>query len=100
MACKEAGRGEFLQALGKYELRDLFKSAQPFSPPIHEQLKNLFRDYTILGGMPAVLDSYIRHEDVSGCRRIQTSIIETFYADFPKYARTHLAVFLPPVCAR
>jgi len=89
--------GEFLQALGKYELRNLFKSEEPFSSPIHEQLKNLFRDYTILGGMPAVLDYYIRHEDVSGCRRIQTSIIETFYADFPKYARTHRVKYVETV---
>ncbi len=89
--------GEFLEAIGKTSLRDVINSYETLSPPVHEQLLNLFRDYTILGGMPAVVDYYITHADIDGCRKIQNSIIETFFADFPKYAKLHQVKYLQTV---
>jgi predicted AAA+ superfamily ATPase len=89
--------GEFLTALGKNDLRNLIKAGKALPSPLHEQTRNLFRDYVLIGGMPAVLDQYINTLDIQACRKVQTLLIETFYADFPKYAKTHQIKYLQTV---
>jgi uncharacterized protein len=86
--------GEFLEAGGKTILREMIRSKAGISLPLHEQLNDLFRDYIVLGGMPAVLDHYIKNQNVETCRKIQTSIIETYLADFPKYAGKYQIKYL------
>ena len=75
----------------------MIHSEDSISSPLHEQLKDLFRDYMILGGMPAVLESYVKNQDIDACRKIQTLIIETFQADFPKYVEKYKIKYLQTV---
>jgi len=75
--------GEFLDALGKSDLRmhisDL-KHLKNLPDAIHKKLNNDVKKYFILGGMPSVINQYIRDRDVIKCQRIQQS------DDFGKYA--------------
>lgn len=81
--------GEFLAALGREDLREGFKAdvRQKVPEPLHRQLLSFVRDYSVVGGMPAVVQKYIETQNVQECQRIQTSLIETYQKDFIKYAR-------------
>ena len=89
--------GEFLDASGRSEMRDMIVSGKNIPDPIHSQLSDLFRDYTVLGGMPAVVDAYMKDQNFELCRKIQTLIIETYLADFPKYAKKYQVKYLRTV---
>ena len=67
--------------LGQMTLEDRTDSS------IHAQLLDLLRKYLILGGMPAVLQEYFTSGNIMVCQRIQTGLLETYRADFGKYAK-------------
>lgn len=45
----------------------------------------LFRLYLIVGGMPAVVDAYIRTNNLKEVLRIQQGIVQLYYKDIAKY---------------
>ena len=81
--------GEFLEAMGRQNLRNLLKEniTQKLPEAIHKQLLSFVRDYTIIGGMPEVVQKYSATQNVQECQKIQTSLIETYQKDFIKYAK-------------
>ena len=81
--------GEFLVAMGRENLRNQLKTniTQRLPDALHQQLLSFVRDYTIIGGMPAVIKKYIETQNVQECQKIQTGLIETFQKDFIKYAK-------------
>lgn len=88
---------EFLYALGKEKLVQNSVHQTQYPQAIHKQLLSLLRDYTIIGGMPQVVKEYIESGDLVECQNIQSSIIETFQADFPKYAKKNRIKYLSTV---
>ena len=76
--------GEFLHALGKAPLRRAIGEDQALPEGLHKQLLSALRDYTIIGGMPQVIAEYVSSGDLTECQHIQSSIINTLLADFPK----------------
>ncbi|NQZ58683.1 MAG: ATP-binding protein [Lentisphaeraceae bacterium] len=89
--------GEFLDALGKGSLRKDILKGKKLVLPIHKQLLKSLRDYTITGGMPEVVAEFIATGDLTECQNIQSSIIETFIADFAKYAKRHQIKYLTTI---
>jgi len=81
--------GEFLTALGREDLREHLKTniTREMPEPIHRQLLSFIRDYTIIGGMPAVVRKYIETQNIRECQTIQTRLIETYQKDFSKYSK-------------
>ena len=80
--------GEYLTALGLQDLREfLFK--QENDPVMDPQLIDHVKNYMWLGGMPAVIDAWLKNRDPSDCQRIQDEIIESYRIDFHKYAKQH-----------
>jgi len=80
---------EFLQALGYDALHDHLygkNAIEKIDEVVHDKLIELVRKYYLLGGMPKVVDEYIRSGDVSKCEKIQRSILDTYSDDFKKYA--------------
>lgn len=81
--------GEFLEADGDQGLLEYthsFDFTKPIPAAIHEKLTKRLREFTVLGGMPGVLDAYFRSgKDWTSIAREQQSIIQTYYADFAKY---------------
>ena len=81
---------EFLWAKGYSPkmIDDLYshlKNLQPFSETEITVYNNLFMDYCILGGMPAVVARYIENKNFSGINDIQNQIILDYKADIRKY---------------
>ena len=80
---------EFLMALGEHYLNDyIIKTGSTAKLPeaIHEKALNLVRKYFIIGGMPAVVDEYVKSGNFIKCQKIQSAIVSTYIDDFGKYA--------------
>lgn len=80
---------EYLTANGYEALRTFLEQvtlATPIEEVVHLQLLKLVREYMLLGGMPAVLQSYIKHQDLHRCQLMQTTLLSTYRHDFGKYA--------------
>lgn len=80
---------EFLTASGLQHLREYLQTVTAhctIDEPIHKKLMQLVRKYMILGGMPAVLEDYLKTEDIQRSEHVQTDLLATYRSDFGKYA--------------
>lgn len=59
---------------------------QPFSDLEMNVFSNLFLDYSILGGMPAVVRNYLQKGTFEGSLQTQRAIIGDYREDMRKYA--------------
>lgn len=57
----------------------------PLSDLQMDVLLGLFRDYVIIGGMPEVVDTYIRNKNFSGTLGIQKQLLKDYEEDITKY---------------
>lgn len=87
---------EFLWAMGKRffaeETKNHFADSQPFENGIHEMLLELYRQYLITGGMPAVVKQFIENQSFIDIVDIQSRIVNEYLADMAKYASTSTSV--------
>lgn len=79
--------GEFLIALGRDDLRQYVRS-QKVEPVMHGQLLDALKNYMWLGGLPAVVASWLEFKDPEFVKETQDEIIQTYRQDFSKYARS------------
>lgn len=82
---------EFLWALGYKEnqLDDLYecmKECKPLTETQYDVMMNNFRDYMVLGGMPAIVSNYIENKNFSGVLNMQRQILLDYEEDITKYA--------------
>lgn len=83
---------EFLSAIDKEKLRHYVESINGIAPipePIHEQLLELLKYYTIIGGMPEALKVYLQTQDLKQVREKQEAILNAYLLDFSKHADPH-----------
>ena len=101
---------EFLWAKGYTEniidgLKDCLQSLTPLTQTQFTTLSEIFRDYMVVGGMPAVVDTYITNGNFSGTLELQTQLLKDYEEDITKYATgldkgkvlnvyNHISVFL------
>jgi uncharacterized protein len=85
--------GEFLDALGDTELRielDKVHLEKPPSEAIHQHLIERVREYSIVGGMPNVVETYVKLHSFLEVKYAQKAIWDAYENDFGKYAsKTH-----------
>lgn len=83
---------EFCDAIGEARLaqrvRQLDRGAalRELAGPVHEKLSGLFRDYLLVGGMPAVVETWVRTRSWSEVAAVQRDLVATLRADFGKYS--------------
>lgn len=81
---------EFLWAKGYREKIDdmlqHMKEKRPFSELESSVYSKLFLDYCVLGGMPAVVRSYLENDTFEGVLDIQREILNDYQEDMRKYA--------------
>lgn len=82
---------EFLWAKGyddlvADEMLQYMKELKPFSQLELEIYNDLFLDFCILGGMPAVVRQYIENKTFEGTLEIQRQLLEDYKEDIRKYA--------------
>ena len=87
---------EFLWAKGISEdviapLKEALQKREGVSEFMHEQLNKYYREYLIVGGMPEVVNTYIRNTDFGKTLRVQRSIVDSYRDDISKYAGTEKA---------
>jgi len=83
---------EFLTAMDKDSLRKHLLSYDmraPLDNIFHTELNELLRHYMWLGGMPAVIDAWIKSKNPTYCLEIQDEIVTGYRDDFPKYAKKY-----------
>ena len=51
----------------------------------HKQAATYYERYSMVGGMPAVVNADVKFDEPQRCRRIQTDLMATYRDDFAKY---------------
>lgn len=69
-------------------LRECLKNEEPIGDGIHMRLRELWLEYTIVGGMPEAVSVFLQTHDVNQLKRIQRTIIDEYKSDMVKYARS------------
>ena len=80
---------EYLGASGNDNIIENFNninSINPLPEAIHSHSLKLVRDYTIIGGMPAAVQSFLKKSDILETQNIQSSLLNTYRNDFGKYS--------------
>ncbi len=86
---------EYLRAIGEEMLIELLlknTSLDPIPEILHEKLSGLLKIYLYNGGMPEVVNTYIRTNDLTATRAIHKEIIRAYERDFSKYSTATEAV--------
>lgn len=82
---------EFLWAKGykNAQIEDMFQhmiTISPFSQLEIDVLFDCFREYMILGGMPAIVNTFVKNKNYSGTLKLQRQILLDYEEDITKYA--------------
>lgn len=79
---------EFLISRGKNGLFDYIKEYKldaDVPEVIHEQLMELFKEFMIIGGLPAAVSSWIKEKSLIKINQIHNNLLSTYRDDFGKY---------------
>jgi len=79
---------EFLQANGDKSALKQFRQV-PIDDYAHDKLLGLFHIYTLIGGMPAIVDHYLKHKNLTALGPLYESLIVSYVNDVDKYGRTN-----------
>ncbi len=60
---------------------------QPFPEFVHDKLSGLFREFAIIGGMPAIVANFLENRDYVKLKPIYDGLIVSYLDDVEKYAR-------------
>lgn len=86
---------EFLIAVNREslikEIQKHFESNEKMDKDIHELCLKLYRTYLIVGGMPAVVKTYLEEEKIIATIDIQAEILLDYQKDMTKYADNNLS---------
>lgn len=81
---------EFLWAMSKQSLAELIcqhaQTNTKMPSALHEEALALWRQYMVVGGMPAVVEEYVQSNSIVRIADIQQRIINEYVADMAKYA--------------
>ncbi|MGN1264574.1 MAG: ATP-binding protein [Muribaculaceae bacterium] len=78
---------EFLEAIGKGNLLNVISQNWEYASPFHNELMHLFNQYTIVGGMPEVVQKYAETGDVLALDDIYETLIQSYKDDSEKYVK-------------
>lgn len=79
---------EFCWALGQKPLLDLIREANAAqtATPAHQRALDLYRQHRAIGGMPEVVDTFVRQDDLNNVVAAQKRLNDSAIADMAKYA--------------
>ena len=77
---------EFLGAMNENQALELYHQV-PLPAFAHSKLLQLFHTYTLIGGMPEVIEKYTESRDITSLSNIYESLIATYLDDVEKYAK-------------
>ena len=82
---------EFCMAIGVQQetlamLRTHFDDGTEVAEAVHETMMNLLHLYTVVGGMPEVVQRYVDTHDIAQVMQLQQDILDLYRLDIAKYA--------------
>ena len=82
---------EFLRAIGEEQLLGIIKNNDlDLITVFADKLKNYLKQYLFIGGMPEVVDFYVKNKDFNEVRSIQKRLLEAYEQDFSKHAPNNI----------
>lgn len=88
MAMRPCSFREFLVAMGEVELRKFIENSPERSIPLHDKLKDLFLQYSVIGGMPEIIRAFSMTKDIVSLNPLFGSLLGGYKDDSEKYATT------------
>jgi len=81
---------EYLWAQGKEglseEIRHAWEHMEALPDALHQEAVERYREYLIVGGMPAVINAFLKDGSFLDVPSVQNGIINSYIADMAKYA--------------
>lgn len=81
---------EFLWARGKEflceEIHRAYEAMEPLPEALHQEAIELYREYLLIGGMPACLNAFLNSGSFLDVPLVQNEILDNYIADMAKYA--------------
>lgn len=81
---------EFLWAQGKdilcEEIRAAYDRMEPLPDALHQEAIELYREYLLIGGMPACINAFLSSGSFLDVPLVQNEILDNYIADMAKYA--------------
>jgi predicted AAA+ superfamily ATPase len=68
------------------KLHEAYEYKRPVDDFLHERIMKVYREYLIVGGMPAAVTAFLENDDFSKTLKIQNSILDSYRDDISKYA--------------
>ena len=83
---------EFLWANGIEDslialLKQCLEEERPVPEALHQRMRDLLLQYVVVGGMPHIVDQFIKEKNVAFVRQEQKLLIRSFEDDMVKYAQ-------------
>lgn len=82
---------EFLKATQEYEAVELLNKV-PVPDFAHEKILKLFHRYTLIGGMPEIIQHYYKNQDLVSLNSFYQNLMMSYFDDIEKYAKKSQAV--------
>ncbi|WP_352421802.1 hypothetical protein [Proteiniphilum sp.] len=93
MAVRPCVFNEFLLATGETQLEKSLHNCH-IPDALHIKTMNLFNTFTLISGMPEVVDDYAENKDFVGLNAIYESLLTSFRDDIEKYCSMIIRSFL------
>lgn len=87
MAMRPCSFLEFLGAVGEDSLLNILSMKPELAAPFHDRLMFWFNQYSIIGGMPEVVQNYADKRDIVGTEDIYEALIQSYKDDVEKYVK-------------
>ncbi|NDW12128.1 DUF4143 domain-containing protein [Bacteroides sp. 214] len=85
MAVRPCSFNEFLGAIGQNEIKEAHARAE-IPHALHSKMIGLFNTYTLIGGMPEVVDDYSKNKDIVSLQNLYETLLTGYRDDVEKYA--------------
>lgn len=72
-------------------IRDCFKNVIPVDDSINNQFLDYFREYVLIGGLPEVVESFIKNKNIKLVNNIQSQITNYYLNDITTYVNDNKA---------
>lgn len=81
---------EYLWARGRKllseEIRRAYETMEALPEALHQEAVELYREYLIVGGMPACINAFLNQKSFLDVSLVQNGILDNYIADMAKYA--------------
>ena len=68
------------------KLKEYFNEEKPVPEALHEKMRQLILQYTVVGGMPEVVDTFVKTKQMNSVLTLQRNIVRSYEDDMVKYA--------------